>query len=81
MNDCHLNVSPVIILILMATNQNEEFVQLLYGWWRTTQQTVIKKKSSAKIATVRPTLTLLILSQWKLSVAAAKKSKAHEQRQ
>ena len=28
----------------MAANQNEEFVQLLYGWWRTTQQTFIKKK-------------------------------------
>ena len=27
----------------MATNQNEEFVQLLYAWWRTTQQTFIKK--------------------------------------
>ena len=29
--------------VAMATNQNEEFVQLLYGWWRTTQQTFIKK--------------------------------------
>ena len=29
--------------VAMATNQNEEFVQLLYAWWRTTQQTFIKK--------------------------------------
>ena len=27
----------------MATNQNEEFVQILYAWWRTTQQTFVKK--------------------------------------
>ena len=26
----------------MATNQNEEFEQLLYAWWRTTHQTFIK---------------------------------------
>ena len=29
--------------VAMATNQNEEFVQLLYAWRRTTQQTFIKK--------------------------------------
>ena len=29
--------------VAMATNQNEEFVKLLYAWWRTTQQTFIKK--------------------------------------
>ena len=29
--------------VAMATNQNEEFVQLLYAWWRTTQQILIKK--------------------------------------
>ena len=28
--------------VAMATNQNVEFVQLLYAWWRTTQQTFIK---------------------------------------
>ena len=28
--------------VVMATNQNEEFVQLLCAWWRTTQQTFIK---------------------------------------
>ena len=28
--------------VAMATNQNEEFVQLLYAWCRTTQQTFIK---------------------------------------
>ena len=37
--------------VVMATNQNEEFVQLLYAWWRTTQQTFIK--SSVKIPAVR----------------------------
>ena len=36
----------------MATNQNEECVQLFYAWWRTTQQTFIKK-SSVKIPAVR----------------------------
>ena len=36
---------------VMATNQNEEFVQLLYAWWRTTQQTF--KKGSVKIPAVR----------------------------
>ena len=30
------------LLVVMATNQNEEFVQLLYTWWRTIQQTFIK---------------------------------------
>ena len=29
--------------VAMATNQNGEFVQLLYAWWKTTQQTFIKK--------------------------------------
>ena len=33
------------LLVVMATNQNEEFVQHLYAWWRTTQQTFIKKLS------------------------------------
>ena len=28
--------------VAMVTDQNEEFVQLLYAWWRTTQQTFIK---------------------------------------
>ena len=28
--------------VAMVTNQNEEFVKLLYAWWRTTQQTFIK---------------------------------------
>ena len=27
----------------MATNQNEEFVQLLYAWWRATQQKCIQE--------------------------------------
>ena len=31
--------------VAMATNQNEEFVQLVYAWWRTTEQTFIKKTS------------------------------------
>ena len=38
--------------VAMATNQNEECVQLLYAWWRTTQQTFIKK-GSVKIPAVR----------------------------
>ena len=38
--------------VAMATNRNEEFVQLLYAWWRTTQQTFIKK-GSVKIPAVR----------------------------
>ena len=28
--------------IAMSTNQNEEFIQLLYAWWMTTQQTILK---------------------------------------
>ena len=35
----HFRLSAV-----MATNQNEEFVQLLYVWWRTTQQTFINQR-------------------------------------
>ena len=30
--------------VAMATNQNEELVQLLYGWWRTTQQKKVLPK-------------------------------------
>ena len=38
--------------VAMATNQNGEFLQLLYAWCRTTQQTFIKK-SSITIPAVR----------------------------
>ena len=37
--------------VAMATNQNEEFLHLLYALWRTTQQTFIKKKVEIAITT------------------------------
>ena len=38
----HYKIQHFRLLVAMATNQNEEFVQLLYSWWRTTQQAFIK---------------------------------------
>ena len=58
----------------MATNQNDECVQLLYAWWRTTQQTFVKKVLSKYLQW--DTFTFLVISQWKLSVAIATKPRA-----
>ena len=56
----------------MATNQNEEFVQLPHA-----QQTFIKE-SSVKIPAVRkqwrPTFTFLIISQWKFKLPQQRKN-------
>ena len=44
MNSYKSLIKYVRLSVAMATNQNEEFVELLYGWWRTIQQTFIKIK-------------------------------------
>ena len=65
----------------MATNQNVEFVQLLYAWWRTTQQTFIKmfcQNTCSEIAIK----TYFHFPHYKsMETLAAIAMKAHKQRQ
>ena len=69
----HFRLSAV-----MATNQNEEFVQLLYAWWRTTQQTFIKMfcQNTCSDTVIK---TYFHFSHYKSMETLA--TKAHEQRQ
>ena len=68
----------------MATNQNVEFVQLLYAWQRTlsTQQTFIKKFCQHTCSDIAmKTYMYFHFSHYKSMETLPEATKAHEQRQ